>query len=166
MHLIIREVRADDAEGIIAILNPIIAAGQYTVLDTPFTAEAEREFIARFPERGIFLVAQRVPDGQIVGFQSLEPFGTYTHAFHHVATMGTFVDLAKRRKGIGTQLAKATFRAARRKGFEKIFTYVRADNPESLAFYLKLGFRIVGTAQRQARFGEYYVDEVIIERFV
>jgi len=166
MDLIIREVRSDDAEGIIAILNPIIAAGQYTVLDAPFTVEAEREFIARFPERGVFHVAERVPNGRIVGFQSLEPYGAYTHAFHHVATVGTYVDLAEGRKGIGMRLAEATFEAARRKGFEKIFTYVRADNPNALAFYLKLGFRVVGTAQRQARFGEHYVNEVIIEKFL
>jgi len=166
MDLIIREVRPEDAGGIIAVLNPIIAAGRYTVLDAPFTAEAEREFIARFPERGIFHVAERVLDGRIVGFQTLEPFGAYTHAFHHVATMGTYVDLAERRKGIGARLAEATFQAARRKGYEKIFTYVRADNPDSLAFYLKIGFRVVGTAQRQALFGERYVDEVIIEKFL
>jgi len=43
---------------------------------------------------------------------------------------------------------------------------VRADNPASLAFHLKLGFRIVGMAQRQARFGQTYVDEVIIEKFL
>ena len=63
-----------------------------------------------------------------------------------------------------TQLV--TFDAARGKGYEKLFTYVRADNVGALAFYLGLGFRIVGTAQRQAKIGQRYVDEVIIERFL
>jgi ribosomal protein S18 acetylase RimI-like enzyme len=77
-----------------------------------------------------------------------------------------YVDLAYRGQGVGTRLSEVTFEAARRKGYEKLFTYVRADNLESLAFYLKLGFRIVGTAQMQARFGQKYVDEVIIEKFL
>ena len=166
MELLIREARPDDAGAIVRILNPIIEAGAYSVLLTPFTAEAEREFIENFPPRGIFHVAEVWPAQRIVGFQTIEPFAAYTCAFDHVAIMGTFVDLAARYQGIGARLAQATFEAARRKGYEKIFTYVRADNLASLAFHLKLGFRIVGTAQRQARLGDRYVDEIIIEKFL
>lgn len=46
MDFLIREVRPDDAEVIANILNPIIQSGQYSALDTPFTVEAEREFIS------------------------------------------------------------------------------------------------------------------------
>jgi len=162
--LTIRDVRPDDAAAIVAILNPIIAAGEYTAFDTPFTVEAERSYIENLPERAVFLVAVRMADGRIVGFQSMEPFATYTHAFDHVAVPGTFVDLACRRQGIATRLFAATLAAARRKGYEKLFTYVRADNPAALATYLSQGFRIVGTAQRQVRIRGQYVDEMIIER--
>ena len=96
----------------------------------------------------------------------MDPFATYTHAFDHVGVMGTYVSLAHHRQGIGTQLAGATFAAARDKGYEKIFSYVRADSPPSLTFYLKLGFRIVGTAQRQAKVNSTYIDEIIIEKFL
>lgn len=166
MDLLIREVRLDDAEAIVSILNPIIEAGVHTALDTPLTAEAEREFITNFPQRGIFHVAERRQDGSTVGFQTIEPFATYTRAFDHVAVMGTFVDLSQQRQDIGRRLCKVTFESARRKGYKKIFTYLRADNPPALAFYLELGFRIVGTAQKQAKFGDRYVDEIIIEKFL
>lgn len=165
MDLRIREATPEDAAEIVSILNPIIEAGVYTVLEEPFTVEAEREYIANFPRRGVFHVAVS-PQGWLVGFQSVEPFASYTRALDHVATIGTYVDLGQRRRGIGTRLSAATFQAARDKGFEKLFTYVRADSPGSLAFYLKLGFRIVGTAQRQARIGERYVDEIVIEHFL
>ena len=102
----------------------------------------------------------------IVGLQSLEPFATYTHAFDHVAVMGTFVALSHQRQGVGTRLSEVTFDAARGAGYEKIFTYVRADNLASLAFHRKLGFRTAGTAQRLARIGGRYVDEIIIELFL
>ena len=62
-----------------AIFNPIIDAGSFTSFDTPFTAEAERAYIMGLPERAIFHVAVRVNDDIVVGFQSMEPFATYTN---------------------------------------------------------------------------------------
>ena len=166
MDILIRPVRLDDADMIVGILNPIIEAGAYTVLDTPLTAEAERDFITHFPQRGIFHVAECCRDRQVVGLQSLEPCAAYTHAFDHVATVETFVSLSERRQGIGARLAEVTLEAARRQGFEKVLTYVRADNLAAFAFYQKLGFRIVGIAQKQARLNGKYVDEIMIEKFL
>ena len=166
MDLLIREVQPEDAESIIGILNPIIEAGSYTVLDRTLSVEEEQRFITNFPDRGVFHVAQRRKNGQVVGFQSIEPFATYTRTFDHVAGIATFVDLSQRRQGIGRRLSEVTFEAAIRAGYEKIFTYVLAHNQASLAFHLKLGFRIVGTSQKQAKFGADYADEVIIEKFL
>jgi L-amino acid N-acyltransferase YncA len=162
----IRAAQPDDAEAIVGILNPIIATGAFTAFDTPFTVEAERQYISTFPVRGVFLVAARQADSQIVGFQSMEPFASYTHAFDHVGVLGTYVDLNYRRQGIATQLFGATFAAAARKGYEKIFTFVRADNPVALQTYLGQGFRIVGTAQRHARVASCYIDEIVIEKLL
>jgi RimJ/RimL family protein N-acetyltransferase len=166
MDLLVRAAQPADAEALAGILNPIIAAGVYTVLDTPFTAEAERRFILNFPPRGVLHVAVRRPDQQVVGFQSLEPFATYTHAFDHVGIIGTYVDLSYQRQGIGTCLFGATFEAALHKGYEKLFTFVRVDNTAALGSYLKHGFYIIGTAQRQAKLNGRYVDEVMVERFL
>ena len=109
----IRDVRIEDAEEILAILNPIIAARCYTALDTPFTVEQEREFIRTFPARGIFLAAVDATSSRIVGFQDVSPFADFTHAFDHVGVIGTFVDLELRRQGIARRLFAATFEAAR-----------------------------------------------------
>jgi hypothetical protein len=57
VDLRIREVRAEDAAGVVAILNPIIEAGVYTAFDAPFSEEQERAYIGSLPERAIFLVA-------------------------------------------------------------------------------------------------------------
>lgn len=166
MDVRIREAWSEDAEAIVGILNPIIEAGRFTALDTPLTADEERQYISGFPNRGIFHVAEDQQSQKVVGFQTLEPFAAYTHAFDHVAVIATFVDLARRRQGVGKRLFEATFEAARRKGYEKVFTYVRADNPAALEAYHKQSFRTVGTAQRHAKFGEQYVNEIIIERFL
>lgn len=166
MRLDIREARPDDAEGIVRILNAIIAAGVYTAFDTPLTLEFEREYLRTFPARGVFLVAVNQEDDRVVGFQSMEPFASYTHAFDHVGVLGTYVDLDCRRQGIARQLFRATFTTAVQKGYEKILTFVRADNPAALETYVSQGFRTVGTAYRQARVGGQYVDEIIIEKLL
>jgi L-amino acid N-acyltransferase YncA len=166
MKLVVREVCLEDAEAIVGIFNPIIETKIYTVFDTLFTVEAEREYIANFPARGIFHVAVRQNDQKIVGFQSMEPFATYTHAFDHVGVVGTYVDLAERKQGIAGQLFNATFEVARKKGYEKIFTFIRGDNPAALATYQRQGFQIVGTAQRQAKINDRHIDEIMVEKFL
>lgn len=165
MGFLIRPAAPDDAEAIVAILNPIIEAGTYSAFDTPFTVEQERQYIAGLPPRALFHVAVG-DDRQIAGFQSMEPFATYTRAFDHVGVMGTYVAAASRRLGVARALFEASFSAARARGYEKVFTYVRADNPDALAAYRSQGFEVVGTARRHARINGRYVDEIMIERFL
>ena len=162
----VRPATPDDAEAIVVILNAIIAARVYTAFDTPFTVEAEREYIRHLHPRAVLHVAVSRADRTIVGFQIMEPFATYTHAFDHVATLGTYVDLQCRRQGVATELFQSTFVAALRNGFEKIFTFVRADNAGALQTYLRQGFRVIGTAHRQAKIDGVFIDEILIERFL
>jgi len=164
MDLSIRDVTPADAEAIVAILNPIIEARVYTVFDRPFSVDEERDYITRFPPRGIWKVAVRDGDRRLVGFQVMEPYGPYTRAFDHVGTLGTYVDLDLRRHGIASRLFAATFEAAVRKGYEKAFTLVRADNRAALETYLRHGFEIVGTGRRHTRIDGRFVDEIFIEK--
>ncbi|KLN66072.1 GNAT family N-acetyltransferase [Vibrio sp. VPAP30] len=166
MSLVVRQVTLDDAEGITNILNPIIVEGLYTVLDTTFTPEDEKGFIAQFPERGVFTVALPRSESTIIGFQNIEPFAQYTKAFDHVGIIGTFVSENARGKGVSKELFNSTFEVAKQKGYEKLFAYVRSDNERALAAYLKQGFEIVGTAKKHAKVRGEYVDEVLIEKFL
>ena len=134
--------------------------------NTPVTIEDEVHFIRAFPARGIFHVAVDRFTGRIVGFQDVSPFASFTHAFDHVGVIGTYVDLERRRQGIATKLFEATFEAAPRKGYEKMFTYVRADNTAGLDVYLRQGFRVVGAAVRHAKIDGRYIDEIVIEKFL
>ena len=164
IQLDIREATDADADAIVAILNPIIEARIYSVFDTPFTGDEERAFIRGFPARGVFHVAVNRADDTVVGLQNVEPFASYTRAFDHVGVIGTFVQLGLRRQGIATRLFEATLSAALTKGYEKLFTYVRADNPVALQAYQRQGFRVVGTAEKHATIDGRYVDEIMIEK--
>jgi len=164
MTLTVRDAMPADAEAIARILNAIIEARIYTALDTSFTVAEERAFIERFPSRGVFHVAVDESGGAVVGFQNVEPFASYTHAFDHVGVIGTYVALERRRQGIGTRLFEATYAAAAQKGYEKLFAFVRADNPAALHAYTRQGFAVIGTARRHAKIDGQYVDELMIER--
>jgi L-amino acid N-acyltransferase YncA len=164
MDVVVRDVEPADAEHIVSILNPIVEARIYTAFTEPFTVEGERDYISAFPVRGVWKVAAQRDDPRLVGFQIVEPFGSYTTAFDHVGIIGTYVDLALRRRGIATALFRETFDAARAKGYEKFFTFVRADNVDGLAAYRARGFEILGTARRHARIDGRYVDEILIEK--
>jgi len=166
VEVLIRDAKPDDAAGIVSLFNPIIEARSFTLFDTPFTIEAERSYIAGLAPRDIFHVAVRASDNAVVGFQSMAPFATYTHAFDHVGVIGTYVDLESRRQGIAKCLFHATFEAARRKGYEKIFTYIRADNPVALATYKQHDFRIIWKADRHAKLHGRFVDVIIVERLL
>jgi len=166
MSLTIREVAVEDAQGIIDVLNPIIIEARYTILDQTFTVDEEKAFIESFPERGVFSVAVIETTSQLLGFQNVEPFATYTKAFDHVGIIGTYVDANSRGQGVAKQLFDYTFKAAKAKGYEKLFAYVRADNERALAVYLKQGFEIIGTAKKHGKIGDQYFDEILIEKFL
>jgi L-amino acid N-acyltransferase YncA len=166
MKLSVRDAVPSDAAALVGILNPIIEARGFTAFDTPFTVEAERDYVRGFPPRGVWKVATEPDDGRVIGFQVLEPFATYTKAFDHVGTLGTFVDLSHRRRGVAKALFAATLDDARRKGYEKLFTFVRADNPAALQTYLAHGFTVIGTARKHAKIDGRYLDEILIEKFL
>ncbi|MDH5920249.1 GNAT family N-acetyltransferase [Vibrio splendidus] len=166
MSLTIRVVAVEDAQGIIDVLNPIIIEARYTILDQTFTVDEEKGFIESFPKRGVFSVAVNETTNQLLGFQNVEPFATYTKAFDHVGIIGTYVDANSRGQGVAKQLFDYTFKSAKAKGYEKLFAYVRADNERALAVYLKQGFEIVGTAKNHGKIGDQYFDEILIEKFL
>ena len=162
----VRKAGPDDAAGVAAVLNGAILGGSPTLLDTTFSVEEERAYIEGLPERSFIHVAVTA-DGRIAGFQTVIPWSTFaTSAFDHVATMGTYVDGADRRQGVGEVLARVSFAAALALGYVKIFTDLRADNLASLGYHLALGFEVVGAARRHARAGGRDVDVLFIERFL
>jgi len=155
-----------DAPGVARLINAVIAEGAPVLLTGPFSDEEERAFLATLPPRGGFHVAEATTDGppQVVAAQVFAPYAVEMPAHDHVAAMGTWVASARRRHGLGRALSERTFALARSHGFTKVFTDVRADNFDSLAFHLALGFTVAGTARGQAVMGGRAYDVVFIER--
>jgi len=157
----IRRGTADDAEGIRAVLNAVVAEHGLTILEPVRSVAQERAFLRALPKRAHITVAQL--GAVIVGFQVIEPAGRYTRALNHVATLGSYLLAAARGHGIGRAMSEATFAAARRLGFRKLVINVRADNTAAQTFYAQLGFQPCGRLTKQAFVDGRYVDELIYE---
>jgi len=164
--LAIREGTPADARGMAALINGVIAEGAPVLLTGPFSDEEERAFLVGLPPRGGFHVVEAPEAGAatIVAAQVFAPYADGMPAHDHVAVMGTWVAAAWRRRGLGRSLWERTAALAGARGFTRVFTDVRADNVESLAFHLALGFGVAGTAHAQAIVGARAYDVVFIER--
>jgi L-amino acid N-acyltransferase YncA len=166
MDLSIRAVKEEDAGSIIELLNPIIEAGKYTIMDEPFSVNDQLDFIRGFPERGVYNVAVSDDTRRVIGIQDVQPISTEVNALRHVGEISTFVSLALPREGIGRSLSLVTFKEARKLGFLKLTAIIRADNPNAFAFYRSLGFKPTGTARKHVCIRGKYIDEVFMERFL
>jgi len=152
-----------DAKGVVDVLNSVIAEGNVTTMDKPFTIQEEERFIASMNYREALFVAEI--NGKIVGVQGIYLYSVM-NANNHVATMGTWILKDYRGKGIGKLLAQEAFNFAKKSGFEKIFIWVMAHNERALNFYRELGFKRIGIAKKQVKLGENYYDEVYMEKFL
>ena len=163
-EVIIRPVRRDDiqdAAGVAAVLNSVIAEGSYTALAGYFSPEDEQAFLQSLGPRSELFVAEH--GDQIVGFQVIEPLVAYTPTMDHVCQFATYVQAGLRGQGVGQRLAQATQAFARVNGYEKAVVYVLASNQAGLAYYRGLGFETRGVLTRQTKIEGRYHDEVFLE---
>jgi hypothetical protein len=98
MRLCIRPACAADACAITDLVNPLIEAGIYTVLDRPISSEHQAAFMREFPARGVFHVALAAAGGELLGLQDAMPISAEA-AFAHVGAISTFVALGAQGRG-------------------------------------------------------------------
>ena len=131
MHL--RPATPADAAAIVALINPIIALGSMTAYTTPFTAGAQREYLAAFPAEGVFNLA--LDGDHLLGWQEIVPTQVQFEA-----EIATFVRLDQHGRGVGSALMRASTATMRERGFRTIIAEIRADSPVSQAYYIRHGF--------------------------
>ena len=163
--VVVRPVRRDDindAAGVAAVLNKVIAEGRYTALAGHFTPAEELAFLQSLGPRSELFVAEQLA-GQIVGFQVIEPFAVHIPTMDHVCQFATYVGENARGQGIGRRLARAILSFARTNGYKKSVVYVLANNEPGQAYYQSLGFEPRGTLTRQVKIDDVYHDEIFME---
>lgn len=132
--LVVRVAAPYDTAAMARLLNAIITTGGTTAMTDPVTAD-EITGWTRAP-RAAWHVAEQ--DGDIVGFQWIEPWDALPP---EAANIATFTAEGRTGLGIGSALFAATEVAARRLGYAWINANIRTDNTGGLAYYQSRGFR-------------------------
>lgn len=161
MPILIRHATLDDAAGISAVWEAIVAEKIISAVDRAFTSDEERAYLSALSPCEMCFVAEDA--GRIVGFQTLDRWSSFMTSTLHVGQLGTFVRKECRGTGIGPRLAAATFDFARAHAYEKLVIFVRGSNTGAQAFYKSLGFRECGRLTRQVEIAGAYDDEVLME---
>jgi L-amino acid N-acyltransferase YncA len=133
--VIVRPAMSEDAAGMAAVLNAVIALGGTTAHEVPKTVTEVRTGYVTGPDVLSAVVCEDA--GTIIGWQSVEMYNGDPH-------IGTFVQPGVQAKGIGGAMFDLTCRILRDKGITYIIAHIRADNVPGLAYYARIGFRDIG----------------------
>lgn len=139
-----------DLEAIVDIYNQAIAA-QATAYIEPRTVENRREWFARHPpSRNPILVAEL--DGEIVGWSSLSEYRPGRQAVRHTAEISYFVHSDHHRKGVGSELLRASIELCPAVGIKTLLAILLEDNVASIGLLRRFEFEHWGTMPRVADF--------------
>jgi len=161
----VRRATGDDAAGVARVLEAIVAERVYSAIVAAWPVNEQQAYMRSLSPREAFHVAE-TPEGDVVGYQSVERYSTILSSMAHVAQLGTFVVPDWRGRGVGRALFDATLRFAAAAAYRKLVIQVRASNAPALAFYRQAGFTDCGRLTRQVVVDDREDDEVIMERWL
>lgn len=137
----IRFATPSDIPAILAIYSPYV---RHTAISFEYSVPTLEEFTERFS--GItaqfpWLVWEE--DGQIQGYAYASlPFGRA--AYRWCAASSIYLAPEAQGKGIGRKLYSALEAILADQGYRKIYAIITSDNPGSLRFHEKVGYRFIG----------------------
>ena len=150
----IRLAAEADIPRILEIYGPYVTD---TAISFEYTVPTLAEFTQRF--RGItadfpWLVWEE--DGRVLGYAygSL-PFSRA--AYRWCASVSIYLDPAAQGQGIGKKLYAALESILEAQGYRKVYAVITSDNPASLSFHEKTGYRFLAELPECGyKFGKYY----------
>ncbi len=132
----IRPAVSGDAVQMVALINPLIAAGDNTAHRTLFDIDKMKAHY--ITPASLICCHVAITNGRLSGFQSLTWGGDDLP--DGWASIASFVAIDKSGLGIGQKLFSATWFAAKEAGVTAIDARIRADNQSGLRYYSGLGF--------------------------
>lgn len=136
----IRSAAEADWPAILAIVKPVLAAGETYAIDRDLDDEGVLAYWL-MPAHEVFVAEL---DGQIVGTYYL--MHNQRGGGAHVANCGYMTAPAARGRGVARAMCLHSLNQARERGFRAMqFNHVVSTNTGAVALWQKLGFDIVGT---------------------
>lgn len=138
--MIIRPAAEADQHAIMAIVAPVLRAGETYAIDTDLSDAAMRDYWF-MPAHEVFVAED---DGVILGTYYLQ--ANQRGGGKHVANCGYMVSPLAQGKGVAGRMCEHSQLIARERGFRAMqFNHVVSTNTRAVALWQKLGFDIVGT---------------------
>lgn len=158
--MIVRPARAEDADAIVAIQNPVIRDTAITFNSKEKTPDDIREAIRDLP---CFLVAE--DEGRLLGFISYLQFRRgvgYARAMEHTIVMAP----EARGQGAGRALMTAAEDHARRAGIGSLWAGVSGENPSGVAFHARLGYEEIARLPKVGFKFDRWMDLVLMRKWL
>jgi ribosomal protein S18 acetylase RimI-like enzyme len=156
--LLIRPARPDDQDGIWAILEPVLRAGETYTLPRDISRE---EALAYWHHEGqeVFIAEDA---GRILGTYFLR--ANQAGGGSHVANCGYMTSPASQGKGVGRAMLEHSIARARARSFLAMqFNFVVSTNDRAIRIWQAYGFEVVGRLPLAFRHPEFgFVDALIM----
>lgn len=154
----IRLATEADWPAILAILKPVLAAGDTYAVDRDLSDDEIKGFWM-MPAHEVFVAEI---DGTVVGTYYL--MANRQGGGAHVANSGYMTSPQAQRKGIASAMCRHALGRARDRGFKAMqFNHVVSTNEGAVRLWQKLGFEIVGTLPGAFRHpARGYVDAYVM----
>ena len=160
--LTVREARADDADAIWTILEPMIRAGDTYTLPREMSREAALAFW--FASGHEVFVAEE--DGGLVGTYFLR--ANQAGGGSHVANCGYVTAARAAGKGVARAMCGHSLEHAKSRGFRAMqFNFVVSSNERAVRLWKSFGFEIIGRLPEAFRHPSgNYADAYVMYRFL
>jgi len=162
----IRAAEARDAAAVAAIYNEGIR-GRGATFETAerLAADVVGWLGATNPIARPFLVAERVADGDVVGWVRASEYRARA-CYVGIAEFSVYVALRARGERVGDALMARFVDACEAAGIWKILSRIFPENTASRSLCARHGFREVGVYERHAQLDGVWRDVVIVERLL
>jgi len=157
MEITVREMTADDWEGVRAVYLEGIASGNATFeTSAPSWSAWDANHLAS-PR----LAASA--NQQLVGWAALSPVSSRC-VYSGVAEVSVYVRSWARHQGVGKALLGTLIERSEQAGLWTLQTGIFPENIASLALHKSCGFRVVGRRERLGQLHDVWRDVIFLER--
>lgn len=159
----IREAEIKDVEAITRIYNQGIEDRVATLeLSLKAADNMEKWLTERTPELKVIII-----EGQdkVHGWASLNSYNSRC-CYRGIADISIYIERTMRGRGLGKILLDELIKTAKRVGFHKLVLSMFKFNEGGFKLYKSMGFREVGTYEKQGLLDGKWVDVTIMERIL
>jgi ribosomal protein S18 acetylase RimI-like enzyme len=160
MSLTIRPAVEADRPAVLAIVAPVLAAGETYAIDRDLDEQAVAAYWF-MPAHEVFVATL---DGRVVGTYYLMP--NQRGGGRHVANCGYMTSPLAQGRGVARAMCEHSLEQARQRGLRAMqFNHVVSTNTRAVRLWQSLGFEIVGTLPEAFNHPTHgYVDSFVMFR--